>query len=51
MEAATLVAKSAFSGRKLAEVARGPRADIIEELEDDSSGGPRVNCDVKLRAE
>lgn len=40
MKAATLVAKSAFSGRELTEVARGPRADVVEELKDDSSGGP-----------
>lgn len=49
MERATLVAESALSSRELAEVARGHRADIIVELEDDSPGGFGVNGDVKLR--
>jgi len=48
MELATLVAESGFSSRELAKVARGPRTDIIVELEDDSSCGFGVDCDVKL---
>jgi len=47
MELATLVAEPALSSREFAEVARGHRADIIVELEDDSSGGLRVDGDVK----
>jgi len=39
MELATLVAEPALSSREFAEVARGHWADIIVELEDDSSGG------------
>jgi hypothetical protein len=50
MELASLVAESGLSSRELAEVARGPRTDIIVELEDDSSGGFGVDCDVKLWA-
>jgi len=50
MELATLVAESGFSSRELAEVARGHRTDFIEELEDDSSGGFGVDCDVELLA-
>lgn len=48
MKVATLVAKSAFSGRELAEVARGSWTDIIVELEDDSPGSLGVDCDLKL---
>lgn len=48
MELASLVAEPAFSGCELAEVTRGHWADIIVELEDDSSGGFGVDGDVKL---
>ena len=50
MKVAALVAESAFSSGKLAEVAGGHRADIIVELKDDSSSGPGVDGDVKLLA-
>ena len=48
MELATLVAEPALSSRELAEVARGHWANIIVELENDSSGGLGVDGDVKL---
>lgn len=50
MELATLVTESAFSSREFTEVAGGPRADIVVELEDNSPGGFGVNCNVKLSA-
>ena len=50
MELAPFVAESAFSGRELAEVARGLRTVFVIELEDDSPGGLGVDCDVKLLA-
>jgi hypothetical protein len=48
VEAATLVTESTFSSRELAKVARCHWTDIIVELEDDSSGGLGVDCDVEL---
>lgn len=50
MKLAPLVAKSALSSRELAEVTRGPRTDIIVELEDNSSGRLGVDGNVKLSA-
>ena len=48
MKTAALVAETALSGRKFAEVARGFWTYIVVELEDDSPDGVRVDCDVKL---
>jgi len=48
VEQATLVTETGFSSREFAKVAGGHGADIIIELEDDSSGGLGVDYDVKV---
>ena len=50
VEPATFVAESRCSSRKLAEVARGSRTDVVVKFENDSSGGFGVDLDVKLLA-
>lgn len=48
MEFTPLVAEPAFSSREFAEIARGIWTFFVIELEDDSSSGLGVDCDVKL---
>ena len=48
VEARALVTKTVTSGREFTEVLRGPRDNIVEELEDDATSGLVVDGDVEL---
>ena len=50
MYSRVLVAEAALAGGKLAEVAGGVGADVVEEAEADAAGGGAVDGDVELRA-
>ena len=48
MESAPRIAEAMLAGRKLTEVLRCLRHDVVEELEDNAASGPRVDSNVKL---
>ena len=48
VEGRALVAETVFTSGELTEVLRGPRDNIVEELEDDATSGLVVDGDVEL---
>ena len=49
VEGRALVAETVFTSGELTEVLRGPRDNIVEELEDDATSGLVVDGDVELK--